>query len=67
MNGEEILIAEAGKPVTRLAPYASPVPKRTPGKNAGKVVIAPDFGEPLPEYGNWLPPTRLTLDTQQAQ
>ena len=50
MNGEEIVIAKAGKPVARLAPYALPVQKRTPGNDAGKVVIAPNFDDPLPEF-----------------
>ncbi len=50
MNGEEIVIAKAGKPVARLTPYAPHPTRRTPGNDAGKVVIAPDFDEPLPEF-----------------
>jgi prevent-host-death family protein len=50
MNGEEVVIAKAGQPVARLLPY-QPRPKpRTPGNDAGKIVIAPDFDEPLPEF-----------------
>ena len=47
MSGERIIIAKAGKPVAILSPYAS-VP--VPGVDAGKVMIAPDFDEPLPEF-----------------
>jgi len=50
MNGEEVIIAKAGKPVARLLPY-QPVPQpRQPGNDAGLVTIAPDFDEPLPEF-----------------
>ena len=50
MNGEEIIIAKAGRPVARLLPY-QPVPQlRQPGNDAGPVKIAPDFAEPLPEF-----------------
>ncbi len=49
MAGEEVLIADAGKPVARLAPVVEqPVP-RVPGTAKGKIEIAPDFDDPLPE------------------
>jgi prevent-host-death family protein len=48
-RGETVVIAKAGKPVAKLVPYAAPVRKRVPGKDAGKVWIAPDFDDPLPE------------------
>ncbi len=52
MNGEEIIIAKAGKPVARLLPF-QPAPRpRQPGNDAGPVMIAPDFDEPLPEFGD---------------
>jgi prevent-host-death family protein len=50
-NGEEIVIAKAGKPVARLTPYIPRLARRMPGNDAGKVIIAPDFDEPLPEFG----------------
>jgi prevent-host-death family protein len=50
-NGEEIVIAKAGKPVVRILPFttgeSSP---RKPGMDKGKVIIQPDFDEPLPEF-----------------
>lgn len=50
MNGEEIVIAKAGKPVARLIPFADQPSPRIPGNDAGKVIIASDFDEPLPEF-----------------
>jgi prevent-host-death family protein len=48
-RGETIIIAKAGKPVARLVPYEEPVKKRVPGLHAGRIWIAPDFDEPLPD------------------
>jgi prevent-host-death family protein len=47
--GEEIIIANAGKPVARLVPIDQAVGTRTPGTALDKVVIAPDFDAPLPD------------------
>ncbi len=47
--GEEVVIAKAGKPVARLVPMAAPKRARTLGRDQGKVVIAKDFDDPLPE------------------
>jgi prevent-host-death family protein len=47
--GEEIVIAKAGKPVARLLPYAPRREPRQPGLLKGKIWIADDFDEPLPE------------------
>ena len=44
--GEEIIIAKAGKPVARLAPYGGPVrSERRPGYWKVKVKIAADFNK----------------------
>jgi len=48
-NGEEIIIAKAGKPVARLVPIAEKLPRRAPGSARGTVVIGDDFDAPLPE------------------
>jgi len=50
MNGEQIIIAKAGKPVAVLSPIAETPSRRVPGNDAGKVIIAPDFDAPLPEF-----------------
>ena len=54
--GEEIVIAKAGKPLARLVPFTSGrepdshrLP-RTPGLMKGKLWIAEDFDEPLPDW-----------------
>jgi antitoxin (DNA-binding transcriptional repressor) of toxin-antitoxin stability system len=43
-NGNEIIIAKAGKPVARLVAFHGPTRPRTPGSMAGEIWIAPDFG-----------------------
>ena len=48
-TGEEVIIAEAGKPAARLVPIAEQPTHRRPGSAAGKVVIMPNFDAPLPE------------------
>jgi len=47
-QGEQIVIARAGKPVAILSPIEQPPVNRAPGKD--RVVIHPDFDEPLPEF-----------------
>ena len=47
--GEEVVIARAGKPVARLAPFTEKPDRRTAGSAQGQVWIAPDFDAPLPE------------------
>jgi prevent-host-death family protein len=46
-DGEEIIIAKAGKPRARLVPLANKV-SRTPGVWKGKVRLSRDFDAPLP-------------------
>lgn len=46
--GHEVIIAKAGRPVARLVPLAEP-PRRVGGFLKGKIWIAPDFDDPLPE------------------
>jgi prevent-host-death family protein len=47
--GEEIVIAKAGKPLARLVPFTTAREPRQPGLMKGKLWIAEDFDEPLPE------------------
>ncbi len=47
-QGEEIVIARAGRPVARLVPIAASSEPRVPGDWRGKVWMAPDFDE-LPQ------------------
>ncbi len=46
LAGEEVIITRAGKPVVRLTPIRN---ERVPGLAKGKLHIAPDFDDPLPE------------------
>lgn len=48
-QGEEIIIARAGKPVARLVAVRESPGQRRPGSAKGEVVIAEDFDSPLPE------------------
>ena len=45
--GDEIVIAKNGQPVAKLVPY--PTEPRRPGRLKGKIRMAPDFDDPLPE------------------
>jgi prevent-host-death family protein len=49
-SGEQIIIAKAGKPVAILSPIGDAIARRTPGGDAGKVIIAQDFDAALPEF-----------------
>jgi len=50
LNGEEVVIAKAGKPIARILPVVEQVPRRKPGNDAGKIIIAPNFDDPLEEF-----------------
>ena len=47
-NGNEVIIAKAGKPVARLVAFRGPARPRTPGSMAGEICIGPDF-DSLPD------------------
>ena len=49
-NGEEVIIARAGKPVVRLEAIVSRPAKRVAGGDEGRINIAPDFNDPLAEF-----------------
>jgi prevent-host-death family protein len=49
-KGEEIIIAKAGKPLAKLVSVVGTKNKRKPGGWEGKIHIAEDFDDPLPEY-----------------
>ena len=50
LNGEEVIIAKAGKPVARILPMVTNVSPRMPGVDKGKVTIMPNFDDPLEEF-----------------
>lgn len=47
MQGEEIIIAKAGKPAAKLIPIDTKKPARKPGILKGKITISADFDTPL--------------------
>jgi prevent-host-death family protein len=47
--GEEVIITRAGTPVARLVPINEMKKPRRLGGAAGKIYIASDFNDPLPE------------------
>lgn len=49
MQGQEVIIAKAGKPVAKLGPIESSKPKRGFGLLKGKLKIASDFDAALPD------------------
>jgi prevent-host-death family protein len=50
LNGEEVIIAKAGKPVARILPMITYVSPRVPGVDKGKIIIMPNFDDPLEEF-----------------
>jgi len=50
LKGEEVIIAKAGKPVARILPVVNKVSTRIPGIDKGKIVIMPNFDDPLDEF-----------------
>ena len=49
MQGEAVSIAKRDQPMVRLEVIKSSPTKRTSGWMRGKIWIAPDFDDPLPE------------------
>jgi antitoxin (DNA-binding transcriptional repressor) of toxin-antitoxin stability system len=47
-NGNEVIIAKAGKPVARLVAFRGSTRPRKPGSMAGEIWVAPDF-DTLPD------------------
>ena len=49
-SGERIVISLARRPIAVLAPFEDPSAPRLRGLGRGKVIIHPDFDDPLPEF-----------------
>lgn len=54
-DGSEVVIAKAGRPVAKLSAIAGEgerdrIRLRSPGSAKGKVWMAPDFDDPLPDF-----------------
>ena len=48
-NGEEIIIAKAGRPLARLVPLGARLEPRKLGLLRGQVRVGEDFDDPLPD------------------
>ena len=48
-EGEEVVIAKAGRPVARLVPFGKTPGKRTLGILKGRLKVPRDFDAPLPD------------------
>jgi len=46
-TGKRVTIVKSGKPVAHIVPAKNSM--RKPGSARGKIVIMPDFDDPLPE------------------
>jgi prevent-host-death family protein len=53
-EGEEIILARAGKPVARIVALSDPAEQRVPGLLRGKIVIGDNFDEPTDDEGGWV-------------
>lgn len=49
VNGEEIIIARAGRPAVRLVPVTNTRRRRGFGADKGKISVSRDFDAPLPD------------------
>lgn len=58
-QGEEIIIAKAGKPKAKLVPFRAAEGQREPSNRLGVTFVADDFDEPLP------PQILSTFETDQ--
>lgn len=49
LQGEEVIIAKANKPMARLVPLEQPKKQRIAGLHRGQIWMSDDFDEPLPD------------------
>ena len=61
-NGEEIIIAKAGKPIARLAQLEQIIKKRQPGRLAGRLQINGDFAAADAEIQKMFDDSRIFSD-----
>ena len=49
IEGEEVVISKAGKPLARLVPFQKPLKKRILGRGRGLMKVPQNFNKPLPK------------------
>jgi prevent-host-death family protein len=52
LEGEDVVIARAGKPLVRLVPYNGSMKKRKPGMLKGKISVPDNFDDESKELEN---------------
>lgn len=52
LNGEQVIIGKAGKPLARLVPFQPDKKPRKPGRLKGMIKLAPDFDQTPEEVIN---------------
>ena len=63
-EGEEVVIAKAGEPYLRLAPYRKPPGERKPGGYEGQIWMSPDFDDPVPELEEAIENSKIFPDEE---
>lgn len=53
LEGGDVVIARSNRPLVRLVPIPDSIPARRFGTAAGRVRMADDFDEPLPEFDDY--------------
>ena len=53
LQGEDVVIARAGRPLVRLVPIKKPKSPRRLGLDTGKIILHKDFDDPMPELENF--------------
>jgi prevent-host-death family protein len=54
LRGEEVVIAQADRPLVRLAPVQTPKPRPRFGSAKGLIVLGPDFDAPLDDFREYM-------------
>ena len=50
LEGEEVVLGRAGKPIAKIVPYEKEQSPRLPGSLRGRIVIHEDFDELPPDF-----------------
>ena len=54
LDGEEVIVLQDERPVVKLVPYTEARQRRAPGSAKGKIVMSPDFNEPLEDFAEYM-------------
>ena len=54
LNGDEVIITQNNQPVLKLVRLTSSKKRRQSGSAKGLIFIAPDFDQPLEDFGEYM-------------